>query len=95
MIVSNKAIERISQILHGREGKTRPEPTKAPAASQSDAVTISSQGREMQALQRRLAELPEVRTERVAALREAIERGEYRVSAEAIAERILQQEKGR
>lgn len=91
VIVSNKAIERIAQILYGRTAPVQPKTAPPPVQQQIDKVTISPEGRELQALQRRLAEVPEVRTEKVEALRERIRRGEYHVPAEAIADRLLEQ----
>lgn len=90
VIVSNKAIERIAQILYGRTAPVPPKDGPSPAQQPIDKVTLSPEGRELQALQRRLAELPEVRAEKVQALRERILRGEYHVPAEAIAERLLE-----
>lgn len=90
MIISSKAIERISQILYGSDAAKRAEAPQAQQPLQQDKVTLSPQGKEIQALQRRLAETPEVRQERVAALKAAIERGEYHVPAEKIAERMLE-----
>lgn len=89
MIVSNKAIQRIAQILYGQHTKMRSEPVPSYEPLKGDKVTISSEGRELQALRQRLAETPDVRTERVQQLRALIEKGEYKVSAEAIAERML------
>lgn len=88
MIVSNKAIQRIAQLL--ATARTEPR-TQQPVEGKSkvDEVTLSPEGRELQALQRRLAETPDVRREKIEALRAAIAKGEYHVSAEKIAERII------
>lgn len=59
------------------------------SAAKKDRVTLSSQGRELQALQQRLAQVPEVRADKVKALKAAIERGEYHVPARAIADKML------
>lgn len=90
MIVSNKAIQRIAQLL--ATARTEPR-AQSPAGDKPkvDEVTLSPEGRELQALQRRLAETPDVRREKVEALRAAIEKGEYHVSAEKIAERMIEQ----
>lgn len=93
MIVSGKALQRISEILHGERNNATERIAATEASQRKDAVTLSAEGRHMQALQRRLTETPEVRTEKVEALRKAIEAGEYHVSAEKIAEKILEQEK--
>lgn len=89
MIVSNRAIERIAQILSGPQGKARAEASPSVSKQRSDEVTISAEGREILALQRRLAQTPEVRADKVEALRAQIVRGEYKVSADKIAERML------
>lgn len=91
MIVSNKAIQRIAQLLSTPRRDQAAEVSPSDVKAKVDEVTLSPQGRELQALQRRLAEADDVRSERVKALREAIEKGEYHVPAEKIAERMIEQ----
>jgi negative regulator of flagellin synthesis FlgM len=56
-----------------------------------DKVEISSQSRDMQKIHDILAQTPDIRSEKVAALKKAIEEGRYQVSAEKIAEKMIQE----
>lgn len=54
-----------------------------------DEVAISQEGRLLQRLKAAIDETPDVREEKVAALRDAIEQGRYHVSAAEIAKALL------
>jgi len=56
-----------------------------------DKVEISSQSRELQKIHDILAQTPDIRSEKVAALKKAIEEGRYQVSAENIAQKMIQE----
>jgi negative regulator of flagellin synthesis FlgM len=60
-------------------------------ASVSDRVELSPQSREMKKIHEILAATPEIRTERVEALRKAITEGTYQVKAEDTAEKMIQE----
>jgi negative regulator of flagellin synthesis FlgM len=64
-----------------REAKTSSVP--------ADKVEISSQSRDLKKIHDILAETPDVRSERVAALKKAVEAGQYQVSAENIAQKMI------
>ena len=55
----------------------------------ADAVTLTDTAKMLKALEQKLAAVPEVDTERVAQLREAINSGQYKVDAESTAEKLL------
>ncbi|MBC7106257.1 MAG: flagellar biosynthesis anti-sigma factor FlgM [Firmicutes bacterium] len=57
-------------------------------AAGADVVELSPAARELQEYRAHLRELPEVREELVASLRERLARGEFRVDVEKIAEGI-------
>lgn len=54
-----------------------------------DKVDLSAEGKEIQALRQKIAQLPEVREEKVAQLRAALQAGTYKVSAREIAEKMV------
>lgn len=54
-----------------------------------DALVLSPQAQEILSLKERLAQVPEVRSERVADLQAAIDRGTYRVNGREVADKIL------
>ncbi len=94
MQIRYPGIDRLLRILQGAdrvERAGRPEPAQRPGGvAAGDKVTISSEGRELQALWQRLMEGPDIREEKVTELRKAIQEGRYRVPAEEIAARMLE-----
>lgn len=70
-------------------GKAAGKPQDAAPEVRADQVQISAQARALQQLDRAVRESPEVREERVQALREAIQNGTYQVDAQTVAERLL------
>lgn len=60
------------------------------SALQEDSAQLSSGADQVQKLVRRLADVPDVRQEKVANLRQAIAQGTYRVSPGHIAEAMMQ-----
>ena len=67
-------------------------PAQAPAAGASP-VHITSQARQLGALEQALNDVPVVNEARVAAIRTAIEQGQYEVNAERIADKLLRTER--
>lgn len=63
---------------------------KTTAGASNDKVTLSAEGREMQALTQAVLNAPDVRTGRVEELRTAIEDGTYNPSPEQVAKRMLE-----
>ncbi|KUO72983.1 MAG: flagellar biosynthesis anti-sigma factor FlgM [Desulfosporosinus sp. BRH_c37] len=60
--------------------------------SESDKVAVSDKAQVYQLLLQKVKELPSVREERVRALTEQIERGDYKVDGEKIAEKLFSPE---
>lgn len=65
----------------------------AKAAVSSSPVLITDQARQLAALESALNEVPAVNEARVAAIRLAIEQGQYQVSPERIADKLLRMER--
>lgn len=64
--------------------------TKATSATQgADKVNLSAGTQDIQRVREVLAQTPEVRVEKIKALKGQIERGEYKVDAHAVADRML------
>ncbi len=61
------------------------------SAQERDRAEISSAGKELQTYRSKLKEMPDVRQERVEALKTQIKNGDYEPSAEKIAEGILRE----
>ena len=87
--------QSIRQITQGMKP---PQSEKNPPASSvsspdagSDRVELSPQSRDMKKIHEILATTPEVRTEKVAELKKAIEDGTYGVKTEDIADKMIQE----
>ncbi len=87
MKISPSQIQQIAK-LYGQNRTARPEKTQKTSMGR-DAVDLSAQGKEIQALKQRIAQLPEVREDRVAELKSAIQSGTYQVSARQVAEKMV------
>lgn len=57
--------------------------------SEADKVAVSDKAQVYQALLQKVKEIPSVREERVRTLAEQIERGEYKVDGQKIAEKLF------
>jgi negative regulator of flagellin synthesis FlgM len=66
-------------------------PNMGSAASVSDRVELSPQSRDMKKIHEILAATPEIRTEKVAELRKAITEGTYKVKAEDVVDKMIQE----
>ena len=56
-----------------------------------DRVTISEESQEIQGILSQLKAVPEVREQKVAELRAAVQQGTYQVPARKVAEKMLEQ----
>jgi len=94
-------IDRVNNLIQGQnqlqndrrnqaaenQGRTREDADAG--RPEADQVSLSDSGRQMQALEQGVAESSGVDQERVAALRDAIERGDYEVDAGRIADALI------
>lgn len=76
-IGSVQAVHRMNQV-----GKKKTE-------SGTDKVAVSDKAQTFQALLQKVKEIPSVREDRVQGLAEQIERGEFKVNGQTIAENLL------
>lgn len=63
--------------------------TPARPASRGDSVSLSPKARQLQAAREALAAMPEIREEKVAAIRAQIEAGTYEIDGEKIADKMM------
>ena len=61
------------------------------AAAKTDTVVISDAAKRIQEIRNQLDEIPDVREDKVAQLRNQIENGTYKINADKIAEKIIQE----
>jgi len=62
---------------------------RSAAKRQEDQVTLSTTAEELKRLYQTLKDLPEVREEKVKAIREAIESGDYEIPEDELIERLM------
>ncbi|NLJ80764.1 MAG: flagellar biosynthesis anti-sigma factor FlgM [Firmicutes bacterium] len=87
MIISNKGVQRIARIYQEQKQVSQLR-KQAKSAAPSDEVELSTEGKEMQALLRKLKDAPEVRPA-AEKIKRALESDTYEVSAKQIALGIL------
>ena len=61
------------------------------AAAKTDTVVISDAAKRIQEIRNQLDEIPDVREEKVAQLKNQIENGTYQINADKIAEKIIKE----
>ena len=91
--------ERISPLSHltpkvQAEQESHAHSAKEPSSSTSqhpapDQVTVSQSVNQHQAIQDIVKQIPEVRPDRVAEIRKALESGQYHVPSDLVADRII------
>lgn len=57
----------------------------------NDKISVSGKAKEINELKRLINELPEIRTDRIEALKKAIESGNYNIDSQKIAEKLLEE----
>jgi negative regulator of flagellin synthesis FlgM len=62
-------------------------------AASGDSVTLTDSAMRLQRLAQAVADSPVADTNRIASVKDALNRGEYRVNAERVADKILQAER--
>ena len=80
-----RAVERVRRSTAVASSTT-------PAQSGTASVQITDSARQLAGLEQAIREVPDVDARRVEALQQSIERGQYRVDAGRIADRLLQLE---
>lgn len=88
--VGQKALRTYLRRTRDVRSESAPTDRAIPQRPGGDQVSLSSRGQEIQRVRAHLRELPDVRREKVEAIRRQIEQGTYRVSAEAVAEKVLE-----
>lgn len=83
------AYNQVAQLYGSQPVKTGRGTNSIGDTSTLDQVSFSAVGKDMQVAKNALNGVPDIRQERVDALRESIANGTYQVSAESFAEKIL------
>jgi len=86
--VGNKVDETSVSRKVSRDSGSTGSPTKGPAST-NDVVELTSSGQLLERLEKSLASLPAIDSARVAEIKAAIEKGQYQIDADAIAEAMI------
>jgi len=84
---ADKSSNQNTQAATGEQNKAQ-----APAA-RGENVNLSSQAKNLNQLEQKLGEYPEMDDERIAEIRSALEDGSYKVDAEKLAQKMLDMDK--
>ena len=85
--VTQHAIEKVSKAQV--EGTEAVQPTATAAPPQTDQIVLSQRAAEVQAAHQALANVPEVRADRVAQLKAQLEADAYKVDPDAVASKMI------
>lgn len=84
-------IESYSQITQlYNASKPRTTGTEAPASNFMDKLNISSAGKDLQVAKQAVSNAPDIRADKVSALKDAVANGTYDVSGEDFADKIME-----
>lgn len=83
------AYNQVSQLYGNQSVKKGYNSGTYGATSTMDEVSFSTVGKDMQIAKNALKDVPDVRQERIDALKESIANGTYQVSAESFADKIM------
>lgn len=83
------AYNQIAQIYGTQSVKKNSNSSTIGTTSSLDQVSFSTVGKDMQVAKAALADVPDVREDKVSALRESIANGTYQVSAESFADKLM------
>jgi negative regulator of flagellin synthesis FlgM len=78
-------MEKIQQIYL----KQKKNVSESKSTSKHDSMTISDKALMIRELEKKITELPDIREEKVARIKEALSKGEYKVDSRAIAVKLL------
>lgn len=84
-------INGIHNIYEAYQSQISSSVEKAKKVSEKDQVSLSNNAKDFSSIYKMLSEVPEVRTHKVEQIKEAMKSGNYNVSSEQVAEKILSQ----
>ena len=71
--------------------KSASKPVEEQKSSGSEIVSLSGRAKEMQKIEKALEKIPDIREEKVAKIREEIEKGNYKIKGNAIAAKMIRE----
>ncbi|NLW55559.1 MAG: flagellar biosynthesis anti-sigma factor FlgM [Firmicutes bacterium] len=89
MIISNQQVNSIIKaygVASGQKNRTVP---STESIRRGDSLLLSPEARELNLVQQKLSQVPEVRSDLVEKIKDSIAKGEYNVTSEQVAHRML------
>ena len=86
-------IEAMNQIAQMYKANQTQSVGKTQRAKAKDEVHISEIGKDFQIAKRALQDIPDVRQEKIAAIKSSMEAGTYEVDSDSLAEKLLEKYK--
>lgn len=84
-------INGIHNIYEAYQSQMNSSVEKAKKVSEKDQVSLSNNAKDFSSVYKMLSEVPDVRTQKVEQIKQAMNSGTYNVSSEQVAEKILSQ----
>lgn len=81
---------QIQQLYNNTQKVTTAKPQVGKGGSFMDKLQLSDAGKDMQVVRAGLAQTPDVRADKIAALKSAYEAGTYQVSTSDLADKLLE-----
>jgi negative regulator of flagellin synthesis FlgM len=81
--------EKLREAHKNHDGDSKDNTNKVDDSK--DKISLSGQAKEINDLKKLISDLPDIRQDRIDALKKAIETGNYNIDANSIAEKILEE----
>ena len=89
MIISNQQVNSIIKAYNVAASQKNRTVQSTESVRRGDSLLLSPEARELHLIRSNIAQTPEVRSDLVAKLKDSITQGEYRVTSEQVAHRML------
>ncbi|HOJ52680.1 MAG TPA: flagellar biosynthesis anti-sigma factor FlgM [Syntrophales bacterium] len=86
--LQNEALQKYQPTDAVQKGKVKGEKAESPGLVPEDKVSISAQSRDINIARGAIENLPEIREDRVAEIKKAVESGTYQVDADKLADKL-------
>ncbi len=89
MIISNQQVKSIIKAYNVATSQKNRTVLSTESVRRGDSLLLLPEAKELNKIRNNIAQLPEVRSELVEKIRDSIAKGEYQVSSEQVAHRML------
>jgi len=89
MIISNKQVQSILQLDQVSAAKKKAMSHEVASAKKTDSLVLSEQAHELNFVKEQVLKSPEVRTDKIGELKKQIREGNYQISGDEIATKMI------